>query len=68
MKVGDLVRWRRDQLGEAVPHRTEKDIGMVYDLDMYGRPIVLWQSEWRGHDHHYYGEFLSQIEVINEDR
>mgnify|MGYP006418285321 FL=1 len=66
MKKGDLVRWRRDQLGEAVPHRTEKDVGMVIDFDMFGKPIIVWQSGWRGYDHDHFGEFFSQIEVISD--
>ena len=68
MKKGDLIRWRRDQLGDAVLHRTEKDVGMVYDFDMCGRPVIMWQSGWRGYAHDRCGEFFSQIEVINEDR
>ena len=66
MKVGDLVRWRRDQLGDAVPYRTEKDVGMVIKLSIFGNPVIMWQSGWRGHNHDYYGEFYSQIEVISD--
>jgi len=66
MKKGDLVRWRRDQLGLAVPYRTERDVGMVINFCIHGKPIIMWQSGWRGFDHDRCGEFFSQIEVISD--
>jgi hypothetical protein len=39
---------------------------MVIDFCIHGKPIIMWQSGWRGYDHDRCGEFFSQIEVISD--